>query len=119
MTSFSLYNIDIGSCTLNKVIELRLESDTGHNKYLQFKCLCMNGLISSNFCNHFFFFKVLTMAPGLSQLEIVPFRVAAYNKVLKKMDFYDKERHDDFEFISGTRYFLRERSEKIYSRDIY
>ena len=43
------------------------------------------------------------MAPGLSQLEIVPFRVAAYNKVLKRMDFYDKEKHDDFEFISGTR----------------
>ncbi|CAK8684088.1 unnamed protein product [Clavelina lepadiformis] len=47
--------------------------------------------------------KVLTMAPGLSQLEIVPFRVAAYNKVTKQMDFYDKDKHDDFEFISGTR----------------
>ena len=43
------------------------------------------------------------MAPGLSQLEIVPFRVAAYNKREKKMDFYDKEKHNDFEFISGTR----------------
>lgn len=43
------------------------------------------------------------MAPGLSQLEIVPFRVAAYNKVTKKMDFYDKENHANFEFISGTR----------------
>jgi len=43
------------------------------------------------------------MAPGLSQLEIVPFRVAAYNKVSKKMDFYDESRHDEFDFISGTR----------------
>ncbi|KAF5890616.1 Bifunctional 3'-phosphoadenosine 5'-phosphosulfate synthase 1, partial [Clarias magur] len=33
--------------------------------------------------------KVLTMAPGLISLEIVPFRVAAYNKVKKAMDFYD------------------------------
>uniref|UniRef100_H2ZP78 Uncharacterized protein n=3 Tax=Ciona savignyi TaxID=51511 RepID=H2ZP78_CIOSA len=47
--------------------------------------------------------KVLTMAPGLGQFEIVPFRVAAYNKTTKKMDFYDPENHDNFEFISGTR----------------
>ncbi|XP_042561528.1 bifunctional 3'-phosphoadenosine 5'-phosphosulfate synthase 2-like [Clupea harengus] len=47
--------------------------------------------------------KVLTMAPGLTSVEIIPFRVAAYNKVKKAMDFYDKEQHDDFEFISGTR----------------
>lgn len=33
--------------------------------------------------------KVLTMAPGLITLEIVPFKVAAYNKVKKAMDFYD------------------------------
>lgn len=38
--------------------------------------------------------KVLTMAPGLTSLEIIPFRVAAYNKVKKAMDFYDKERCD-------------------------
>uniref|UniRef100_A0A673KKJ2 Bifunctional 3'-phosphoadenosine 5'-phosphosulfate synthase 2-like n=1 Tax=Sinocyclocheilus rhinocerous TaxID=307959 RepID=A0A673KKJ2_9TELE len=43
--------------------------------------------------------KVLTMAPGLTSLEIIPFRVAAYNKVKKAMDFYDKERY----FISGTK----------------
>ncbi len=43
------------------------------------------------------------MAPGLGQFNIVPFRVAAYNKKLKKMDFYDQERHEDFDFISGTR----------------
>lgn len=36
--------------------------------------------------------KVLTMAPGLTSVEIVPFRVAAYNKVKKAMDFYDKDR---------------------------
>lgn len=42
------------------------------------------------------------MAPGLTQLEIVPFRVAAYNKVKKAMDFFDPEKKDDFIFISGT-----------------
>nr|KAF6388225.1 3'-phosphoadenosine 5'-phosphosulfate synthase 1 [Myotis myotis] len=47
--------------------------------------------------------KVLTMAPGLITLEIVPFRVAAYNKKKKHMDYYDSEHHEDFEFISGTR----------------
>ena len=47
--------------------------------------------------------KVLTMAPGLTQLEIVPFRVAAYNKTKQAMDFYDAERKDDFLFISGTK----------------
>nr|BAF35979.1 ATP sulfurylase/APS kinase [Molgula tectiformis] len=47
--------------------------------------------------------KVLTMAPGLTQLEIVPFKVAAYNKVKGAMTFYDPEHHADFDFISGTR----------------
>ncbi|RXM34660.1 Bifunctional 3'-phosphoadenosine 5'-phosphosulfate synthase 2 [Acipenser ruthenus] len=47
--------------------------------------------------------KVLTMAPGLSSVEIIPFRVAAYNKAKKAMDFYDQERHSEFDFISGTR----------------
>jgi len=47
--------------------------------------------------------KVLTMAPGLTQLEIVPFRVAAYNKTKQMMDFYDPEHKDDFLFISGTK----------------
>lgn len=47
--------------------------------------------------------KVLTMAPGLLSLEIVPFRVAAYNKGKKCMDYYDPEHHEDFDFISGTR----------------
>lgn len=47
--------------------------------------------------------KVLTMAPGLTQLEIVPFRVAAYNTKLRQMDFYNPERKEDYDFISGTR----------------
>lgn len=36
--------------------------------------------------------KVLSMAPGLTSVEIIPFRVAAYNKTKKAMDFYDKDR---------------------------
>uniref|UniRef100_A0AAV2LG98 Uncharacterized protein n=1 Tax=Knipowitschia caucasica TaxID=637954 RepID=A0AAV2LG98_KNICA len=47
--------------------------------------------------------KVLTMAPGLITLEIVPFKVAAYNKVKRAMDFYDAKNHQDYDFISGTR----------------
>lgn len=43
------------------------------------------------------------MAPGLTQLEIVPFRVAAYNKKSQSMDFFDPEKKDDFIFISGTK----------------
>ena len=43
------------------------------------------------------------MAPGLTQLEIVPFRVAAYNKKKSAMDFFDPEKKDDFLFISGTK----------------
>uniref|UniRef100_A0A6I8PL12 3'-phosphoadenosine 5'-phosphosulfate synthase 2 n=1 Tax=Ornithorhynchus anatinus TaxID=9258 RepID=A0A6I8PL12_ORNAN len=47
--------------------------------------------------------KVLSMAPGLTSVEIIPFRVAAYNKVEKSMAFYDPARHSEFDFISGTR----------------
>lgn len=47
--------------------------------------------------------RVLTMAPGLSDLEIIPFRVAAYDQTKKAMDFYDSNRHNDFNFISGTK----------------
>lgn len=43
------------------------------------------------------------MSPGLTQLEIVPFRVAAYNTKEKKMDFFDPSRKEEFDFISGTR----------------
>lgn len=46
--------------------------------------------------------KVLTMAPGLTQLEIIPFRVAAYNKNKKQMELFDANRKNEFEFISGT-----------------
>ena len=47
--------------------------------------------------------KVLTMAPGLNQLEIVPFRVAAYNTKLGQMAFFEPENKEDFLFISGTK----------------
>lgn len=43
------------------------------------------------------------MAPNLPHLEIIPFRVAAYDKKEKKMDYFDPERKDQFDFISGTR----------------
>lgn len=43
------------------------------------------------------------MAPGLTELEIVPFRVAAYNTKEKKMMFFDAAHKQDFDFISGTR----------------
>ncbi|XP_055912133.1 bifunctional 3'-phosphoadenosine 5'-phosphosulfate synthase [Eupeodes corollae] len=47
--------------------------------------------------------KVLKMAQGLDSLEILPFRVAAYDKSSSKMAFFDPSRKDDFEFISGTK----------------
>ncbi|XP_053691234.1 bifunctional 3'-phosphoadenosine 5'-phosphosulfate synthase isoform X2 [Sabethes cyaneus] len=47
--------------------------------------------------------RVLKMAPGLDNIEILPFRVAAYDKSTSKMAFFDPSRKDDFDFISGTR----------------
>lgn len=47
--------------------------------------------------------NVLGMAPGLEDLEILPFRVAAYDKTAHKMSFFDPARAGDFEFISGTK----------------
>ncbi|CAF0848679.1 unnamed protein product [Brachionus calyciflorus] len=47
--------------------------------------------------------RVLQMAPGLEQLKIVPFKVAAYNKILNKMDYFDPKNAGNFEFISGTK----------------
>lgn len=47
--------------------------------------------------------RVLKMAPGLQSLEIIPFRVAAYDMKNKKMAFFDPGRKEDFDFISGTR----------------
>lgn len=43
------------------------------------------------------------MAPGLPQLRIIPFRVAAYDQRAHSMEFFDPARKDDFLFISGTR----------------
>ncbi|XP_019174502.1 PREDICTED: ATP sulfurylase 2 [Ipomoea nil] len=47
--------------------------------------------------------KVLSMAPGLEKLNILPFRVAAYDTVAKEMAFFDPSRAKDFLFISGTK----------------
>ncbi|XP_020801843.1 bifunctional 3'-phosphoadenosine 5'-phosphosulfate synthase isoform X1 [Drosophila serrata] len=47
--------------------------------------------------------RVLKMAQGLDSMEILPFRVAAYDKSASKMAFFEPQRKDDFEFISGTK----------------
>ncbi|TMS39751.1 hypothetical protein L596_006232 [Steinernema carpocapsae] len=47
--------------------------------------------------------KVLSMAPGLPDVEIIPFKVAAYDKKNGCMSFIDKTRPDDFVSISGTK----------------
>ncbi|KAJ9165989.1 hypothetical protein P3X46_020796 [Hevea brasiliensis] len=47
--------------------------------------------------------KVLSMAPGLEKLNILPFRVAAYDTMARKMAFFDPSRSQDFLFISGTK----------------
>ncbi|KAF5466059.1 hypothetical protein F2P56_016017 [Juglans regia] len=47
--------------------------------------------------------KVLSMAPGLERLNILPFRVAAYDKTQGRMAFFDPSRPQDFLFISGTK----------------
>nr|XP_029119510.1 ATP sulfurylase 1, chloroplastic [Elaeis guineensis] len=47
--------------------------------------------------------KVLSMAPGLEKLNILPFKVAAYDIKKQKMDFFDPSRPKDFLFISGTK----------------
>lgn len=46
---------------------------------------------------------VLKMAPGLQYLEIIPFKVAAYDMKYKRMAFFEPTRKEDFDFISGTR----------------
>ncbi|XP_024358180.1 ATP sulfurylase 1, chloroplastic [Physcomitrium patens] len=46
---------------------------------------------------------VLSMAPGLEKLNILPFRVAAYDKTQSQMAFFDPSRAQDFLFISGTK----------------
>ncbi|GJQ82528.1 hypothetical protein Trydic_g14513 [Trypoxylus dichotomus] len=47
--------------------------------------------------------RVLKIAPGLKYLEILPFKVAAYDMKHRKMAFFDPSRKEDFDFISGTR----------------
>uniref|UniRef100_A0A1J3HI24 sulfate adenylyltransferase n=1 Tax=Noccaea caerulescens TaxID=107243 RepID=A0A1J3HI24_NOCCA len=47
--------------------------------------------------------KVLGMAPGLERLNILPFKVAAYDTTQAKMAFFDPSRAQDFLFISGTK----------------
>ncbi|XP_011504240.1 PREDICTED: bifunctional 3'-phosphoadenosine 5'-phosphosulfate synthase 2 [Ceratosolen solmsi marchali] len=47
--------------------------------------------------------KVLSMARGLQSLEIIPFRVAAYDNANKRMAFFNPSRKNDFDFISGTK----------------
>ncbi|XP_050267646.1 ATP sulfurylase 2 [Quercus robur] len=46
---------------------------------------------------------VLSMALGLEKLNILPFRVAAYDTLEKKMAFFEPSRAKDFLFISGTK----------------
>nr|GMD39192.1 ATP sulfurylase 1, chloroplastic-like [Ipomoea batatas] len=47
--------------------------------------------------------KVLSMAPRLERLNILPFKVATYDKTQNKMAFFDQSRPQDFLFISGTK----------------
>ncbi|XP_032680945.1 bifunctional 3'-phosphoadenosine 5'-phosphosulfate synthase-like [Odontomachus brunneus] len=47
--------------------------------------------------------RVLSMAPGLQSLEILPFKVAAYDTRTESMSFFEAERRQDFVFISGTK----------------
>ncbi|KAK5640182.1 hypothetical protein RI129_010993 [Pyrocoelia pectoralis] len=47
--------------------------------------------------------RVLKAAPGLNEVEILPFKVAAYDMENKAMAFFDPVRKDKFDFISGTR----------------
>ena len=46
---------------------------------------------------------VIILISGLRQLEIIPFKVAAYDKIARQMAFFDPRRREDFDFISGTR----------------
>ena len=47
--------------------------------------------------------RVLAMAPGLDKLNILKFKVAAYDTKENKMAYFDPARSADFEFISGTK----------------
>lgn len=47
--------------------------------------------------------QVLKVSKGLSRFEIIPFKPAAYNLHLRRMDFFDSTQKDRYEFISGTK----------------
>lgn len=47
--------------------------------------------------------KILKMTPGMTELEVIDFRVAAYDKSVGQMAFFDPKRKADFDFISGTK----------------
>ena len=57
-----------------------------------------------NLYNPFHGQKLLEVSQKLfwSHVTIMPFWVAAYNKVSKSMEFFDPSKSDQFEFISGT-----------------
>lgn len=40
---------------------------------------------------------------GLLSLQILAFKVAAYNKKTEKMEYFDPDNKDDYENISGSR----------------
>lgn len=46
--------------------------------------------------------KALQTAVGLERLNIVPFRVAAYDKAAGEMGFFEPDRAADFLFVSGS-----------------
>ncbi|KAL7675203.1 hypothetical protein ACOME3_001466 [Neoechinorhynchus agilis] len=47
--------------------------------------------------------KLLMVTPYLGSLKIISFRVAAFNLLTRKMELYDKNKHDHYQFISGTK----------------
>jgi 3'-phosphoadenosine 5'-phosphosulfate synthase len=48
--------------------------------------------------------KLLVHVKSMIGVDIVPFKVAAYNKKTESMDFFDNTcNKDDFDFISGSR----------------
>jgi len=47
--------------------------------------------------------NVLSMAPGLQNIEIIPFKFASYNIKKGAMDFFDPAKAEDFQSISGTK----------------
>lgn len=49
--------------------------------------------------------KLLVHVQNMINVQICPFKVAAYNKVTSQMEFFNPQAQnkDDFEFISGSR----------------